>query len=100
MQAASDALVRLQTYILYPAMKVVFAAGMMLFVYGLVEFLWHVDDVAAQETGKQHMLWGIVGVLVMVSFWSILAIALGTFGIDFSSATDVGRAAPIAPATF
>lgn len=91
-QAASNAIANFQTYILYPSMKIVFALGMMLFVYGLVEFLWDLDNPGAKESGKQHMVWGIVGVLIMVSVWSIIAIVLGTFGIDYNTATDATRA--------
>lgn len=94
-QAASNAIANFQSYILYPSMKIVFAAGMLLFVYGLVEFLWDLDNPGAKEAGKSHMVWGIVGVLIMVSVWSIIALVLGTFGIDYNTATDTSRAGAV-----
>lgn len=88
------ALDKIQTLILAPVEKVIFAAGFLLFVYGLVEFLWNIDEGGSQSEGKQHMLWGIVGILVMVSTMSIIAIIENTFGIGSSggASTDVSRA--------
>lgn len=97
-----DAIVRLQQYVLVPIEKVIFAAGMFLFVYGLVEFLWNIDSSSAQEEGKQHMLWGIVGVFIMVSVVGIIGLIQNTFGIGSSNSasTDVSRAQNIGPANF
>ena len=97
-----DALVKLQEYILAPAEKVIFAAGVLLFVFGLVEFLWNVNEGGAQAEGKQHMLWGIIGVLVMVSTVAIMSIIENTFGIgrSGSASTDVNRAPTVVPNFF
>jgi len=98
----TDAIIRIKEYILLPAEKVIFAAGMFLFVYGLVEFLWNLDDGEVQNAGKQHMLWGIIGVFIMVSVTGIISIIENTFGIGASSpaSVDVSRANNIGPTTF
>lgn len=100
--SGTDAILRIQEYILVPAEKVIFAAGMFLFVYGLVEFLWNVDEGEAQNVGKQHMLWGIIGVFIMVSVVGIISIIENTFGIGASNSAsvDVSRANNIGPTTF
>ena len=97
-----DALQKIQQYILALAEKIIFAAGMLLFVYGLVEFLWNVDEGGAQNEGKQHMLWGIIGVLVMVSTVSIIGIIENTFGIGRAggASTDTSRAQSFSPQIF
>jgi hypothetical protein len=97
-----DAIMKVQQYLLVPIERVVFAAGMFLFVYGLVEFLWNIDEGSAQQEGKQHMLWGIVGVFIMVSVVGIIGIIENTFGIGNSSpaSTDISRAQNIGPQNF
>ncbi len=94
MDAASNIMQRLNTYIIDPAILIVFALGFLLFVYGLVEFLWALNDDGRgqrHEAGKQHMLWGIVGMLIMVSVYGILELLDNTFGLDFRN-PDVSRA--------
>jgi hypothetical protein len=96
MQAVSDILGRLKYEVLWPAMTVIFAAGFLLFIWGLVKFLWHVEEGSSSSSseGRQHMIWGIVGMLIMVSFWSIIALLDNTFGLGVmngGAATDPGR---------
>jgi hypothetical protein len=38
-------------------------------------------DSAQRTQYKSHMLWGVIGMVVMVSVYAILAIGLRTFGI-------------------
>ena len=94
MNAALDIMYRFETYIINPAILVVFALGFLLFVYGLVEFLWALNDDGRgtrHEEGRQHMMWGIVGMLIMVSVYGILDLLDNTFGLDFRN-PDVSRA--------
>lgn len=90
MNAASDIMSRFVTYIINPAILIVFALGFLLFVYGLVEFLWNLNQGGENEEGKMHMLWGIVGMLIMVSVFGILELLDNTFGLDFRN-PDVSR---------
>ena len=81
------------TYIINPAILVIFAAGFFMFVFGLVQFLFALNKGQSEnEEGKQHMLWGVVGMFVMASVSGILTLLNNTFGLDMFSATpDVSR---------
>ena len=95
MPVVSEILGRLQSEVLQPVMTVVFAAGFFLFIWGLVKFLWNVEDGSGQIEGKSHIVWGVVGMFVMVSIWSIIALLDNTFGLGALSggaATDPSRA--------
>jgi|GEM_PF-534472 len=89
--AGQTILQRFIQLILDPAVKVIFTAGLFLFFWGIIEFLWELKDGKAGEAGKQHMLWGMVGMLIMVSFGAIIQLIMNTFGIDVGTATDVSR---------
>ncbi|OGG52001.1 hypothetical protein A3C18_04175 [Candidatus Kaiserbacteria bacterium RIFCSPHIGHO2_02_FULL_54_11b] len=91
MDAVGNIMQRFEAYIIYPAILIVFALGFLLFVYGLVEFLWKLNEGGDNKEGKEHMLWGIVGMLIMVSVWGILELLDNTFGLDFRN-PDVSRA--------
>ncbi len=72
---------RFVDFIITPAMYLVFATGFFLFMWGLVQFLWKLDEGASRNEGIQHMIWGVVGMLVMVSFWAILMLISNTFDL-------------------
>jgi ABC-type phosphate transport system permease subunit len=90
MTAASDIIDRFVTYIIDPIILLIFATGFFLFTWGLVEFLMHLEEPAARQKGKDHMIWGIVGMLVMVSVYGIIALIDNTFGLNISN-PDVNR---------
>lgn len=85
MQAAEQLVSRFVDYIVNPAILVVFAAGFFLFLYGLVKSLWTSTGGGENTEGKQHMIWGIVGMLVMVSVYGIITIIDDTFQLNFAN---------------
>ncbi len=95
MPVINDILGRLTSEVLQPAAGVIFAAGFLLFMWGLVQFLWNLNDGGENQQGKDHMIWGIVGMVIMMSIWSIIALLDATFGLGALSgngaATDPNR---------
>lgn|SRR3989338_4903009 len=80
------------SYIINPAILVIFAAGFFLFVWGLVQFIMNLDKGGEHEEGKKHMLWGIVGMFIMASVYGIIALLDNTFDLDaFSGTPDMSR---------
>ena len=90
--AAGQVLGKLMQFVWVPVAKVIFAAGFFLFLWGLVNFLWHLEDGSGHEEGKQHMFWGIVGMFIMVSFSAVIVLIMNTLGINNSSISDPSRA--------
>lgn len=90
MNAAGNLIGRFVDYIINPAILIVFAAGFFLFLWGLVMFLWNIEEGGENATGKRHMMWGIVGMLIMVSVYGIINIIDNTFQLQFAN-PDVSR---------
>jgi hypothetical protein len=82
---------RIITYVLDPAVRVVFTLGLFLFLWGLVQYLWGVKDGKTDGDGKMHMVYGLIGMLIMVSVYGIIALIVNSFGLNLSQ-PDVGRA--------
>jgi len=80
--AAKAALAKIESAILFPLMTLMMSVAILVFLWGAYEFVLHADDDSARTTGKMHMLYGIIGLLVMLSAYAILKIAAGTFGVD------------------
>lgn len=79
--AATDLIGRFETYIINPAILLVFTAGFLYFLWGLVVFLSSLGAGGTHEEGKKHMLYGLAGMLIMVSVYGILALLSDTFGL-------------------
>jgi hypothetical protein len=72
---------RIESVILFPLMTFMLTLALLFFLWGAYEFVLHADSDSGRDTGKRHMLYGIIGMLVMVSAMAILKIAAGTFGV-------------------
>lgn len=62
----------------------IFTFAMAFFIWGVVQYMLADADERKRETGKQYMVWGIIGLTVMVSMWGLVNILAGTFGLDSS----------------
>lgn len=90
MESGEEILQRIITYVIDPALRVIFTLGLLMFIWGIIEFLWGVKDGKADEKGKSHMVYGLLGMLIMVSVYGIIALIINSFGLQ-TSATDVSR---------
>ena len=82
MGSAADIYNRFNEFIVSPAMLLVFSAGFVLFLWGLVVFIANPEEEARRKDGINHIIWGLVGMLIMVSIWGIIALIENTFGLS------------------
>ncbi len=78
--------------------------GLLIFLVSLavVWFIWNViqytiaDDEEKKGKAKEQMIWGIVGIAVIVSVWGLVAILRGMFGADSNDTapTNLGNMIP------
>ena len=62
------------------------------FFWGLTMFILKAGDEEARAEAKQKMIWGVVAVFIMVSFWGLVGFLSSTF--DTSANTAKVIAAP------
>lgn len=60
--------------IVYPAMALVFALALIYFLWGTFKFVKGADSDDARSTGKQHMVWGVIGMAIMASAFGIVEV--------------------------
>lgn len=66
-----------------PALIFFFTLALVLFLWGMMVFLTSTDKNAEDsQKGKQHMLWGIIGMFVMMAVFGIMRLIISTLGID------------------
>jgi hypothetical protein len=52
------------------------------FLWGVVEYLMHADEPEARSTGARHMIWGVIGLAIMVGVFGIMNIIINTIGAN------------------
>ena len=67
--------------IVNPLILLLFALALVYFLWGVFEFISNQENEEKKTSGKQHMLWGIIGITIMMGVWTILHIVLDTFNI-------------------
>lgn len=72
---------KINQFILNPLIILLFAVALIVFFWGLVEFIFKAGSDEGRETGRRNMMWGIVGMFIMVAVYGIIKLILGTFGV-------------------
>jgi type VI protein secretion system component VasK len=72
---------RINEFILNPVIVLMFAVALIVFFWGLVEFIAKAGNEEGRSIGKRNMMWGIVGIFIMVAVYGIIKLILSTFGI-------------------
>lgn len=80
---------KLNEAILFPLITLLLALAFLVFLFGLFEYVRDATSDAGREKGKQHILYGTIGMFIMLSAYAILSLAAGTFGIGLFNADQV-----------
>ena len=77
-----ELLFKINKNILNPLIEMAFVIALVVFLFGVMEFLRGANNEEKRRAGKEHMLWGIVGLLIMLSVYGIITLLMTTFGIQ------------------
>lgn len=76
---ANSLVAQVNMIIIYPLITLFLAVAVFMFAWGGLKYLLNAEDSTARAEGKKHMLYGVIGIVVMVSAYTLLAIAVRTF---------------------
>ena len=74
----------IQDAVFKPIMVLLYMTATLLFFWGLFEFMWSMQNEKSdkRETGKKHMMYGIFGLLIMLSVKGIIMLIANFIGAD------------------
>jgi len=78
----NEFLTNVNASIVNPLIKLLFALAVVFFLYGVFEFIANQENEEKKTTGKSHMLWGVIGITIMMGVWAILGIITDTLNIS------------------
>jgi len=67
--------------IIRPAITALFGLAFVFFIFGMARFVKESDSDEGRETGRRTVIFGLLGMLIMVSFLGIINIIAGTLGV-------------------
>jgi predicted cobalt transporter CbtA len=74
-------LYRINANIINPAIEFAFIIAFVIFIWGVFQFIAGAGDVTKRQLGKDHMLWGLVGFLIMFGVYGLITILANTIGV-------------------
>lgn len=78
----SNFLGNIVTFINSTLVPLIFAIAFLLFIWGVAQyFILSRDSEEAKEKGRDYMIWGIAGFVIMVSVWGIVNLLSSGLGL-------------------
>jgi len=71
---------KIGTAFLNPLISIIFGFAFILFIWGLVEYFWQSDSDEGRSRGARHVLYGLIGMVIMFGAFEIINIIAGTVG--------------------
>lgn len=81
MPVLNEFLQKVVVQIVNPIILLLVAGAFVVFLWGVFEFIRQAGDEGKREEGKNAILWGLIGLVIMFGAYGIINLALGTFGI-------------------
>ncbi|MBP6908358.1 MAG: hypothetical protein KBB75_00870 [Candidatus Pacebacteria bacterium] len=50
------------------------------FIWGIIQYFLNPDNEEKRKAGKSFIIWGLIGLFVMISMWGLVGILTNTFG--------------------
>ena len=67
--------------------------AVVIFLWGLLKYLFKIGGEEGSKGGLQIMLWGVVAIFVMVSIWGLVSLLQTTLGVGSQSGATVANPA-------
>lgn len=78
MQQIDDLITKIGDNILSPITLLLFAFAAVFFLWGVFEFVRDYDNPEDRSKGARHMLWGVIGMFIMISAFGIMNLITDT----------------------
>ena len=86
----TELLGKINEYILNPIITLAFAIALLVFFWGIFQFVASETGDKEREKGKSKIIYGILGMFVMLSAVGIIGVILKTFNISNAGSTYIG----------
>ncbi len=82
MSSIDSLLLKINAVIINPALAFLFILAFAYFSWGVMEYFLYQDNETERKTGQKHIMYGLIGLVIMAGFWGIIEILSGTIGVS------------------
>ncbi len=79
--AVNSIVTKIMQNIVMPLIVLLFTLATLIFIWGIFGMIRNGGDAGARRTGEQHVLWGVIGMLIMISAFGIIRLIGNTVGV-------------------
>ena len=72
---------KIVSVIVVPIVTVVFALAVLYFVWGAAGLIIYKDDADKRKETEMHILWGVIGMIIMISVYGIIRLIANSIGV-------------------
>lgn len=84
-QTVATFMAKVYEVIINPLVTFMFALALVLFLIGMIQFFVYKGQGSDKvKEGRSHMLWGIIGMFIMISVFGIMRLIINTIGSDIT----------------
>ncbi len=73
---------KVETALLNPLITLLSLGAFVVFVWGAVEFVSGAENEEKREKGKQHLIWGFIGLVILFGAKAIVSLLSASVGYD------------------
>ncbi|MCX6757575.1 MAG: hypothetical protein NTZ44_01705 [Candidatus Nomurabacteria bacterium] len=77
-------ILKVNNLIINPLILLLFALALAYFLWGIFQFLTNSTNEEKRTEGKKHMMYGILGLVIMMAVFMLMGVIIDTLGINTS----------------
>jgi len=81
-EEAANFVMILNRVIIFPLIALLSAVAFFVFLWGCAQYIFNAANEQSRQQGVKHITYGVIGLIVMLSAFTILTIISATFGLD------------------
>lgn len=93
----SELIAKIQDEILKPLITLLFVLATVIFMWGIISYVISGGNADKAQKAKAVILWGIIGMALMLGAWGIVRIICGFFGPDACTINPLGESITFLP---
>lgn len=81
-QEAANFVGILNRVVIFPIIALLSALAFFIFLWGCAQYILNANNDQARQQGVKHITYGIIGLVIMLSAFTLLTVLATTFGLD------------------
>lgn len=73
---------KINKFFLNPLIVLMFTVATLIFFIGIFQMILNTESEEGRDKGRKNIMYGLIGMFIMISVYGIVRLVMATFGID------------------